>query len=445
MNLFLRRPPHQKPIPNRFRSSPPRHTPLLLIILLFFSLPGPSAWAQTPPPPSHNAQEFTESDFLRHALERPELLQYWEARQTEAEARIKIESPFTNPSLNYSREHLFEPSPGAEDSLSLEFLLPLSGRQRLQQDAARRDARAEEFHSQTELIEIATALRADFYELLFLQETVAIHQETFIRLNDTIHTLSLRVEGGESSLYELERLRRESAEIVAAIEETRAALDLQKALLARWVRADASGELLATGHLLPTSVPTDEEIIASVAALPGLLAISESLQALEFRRQSASRWWIPDLLLEGGIKTEALPTGRAFGYLLGASASLPLFSSRGRAEEALLQARIDQTSFQQRLQAESLQAQALGVARQTRRLQEAARAYHEDSFLRARRILTLAEQSYQAGEASILELLDAHQGVAHAALRHAELTFQARRTYLELQRLLGDLPSPANE
>ena len=377
---------------------------------------------------------ISEEEALERALQRPELTGQWEAQLASAEAGVLTAGAFSNPWIGFEREQLFGDPQSSENTLVVEQLFPLGGRRRLQRDAARLEADATEYLVHTESAELAREVLQSFYQVLGLQVIIEAHNESLVRIEESLERMVRLVERGESSRYELERMRREKADITADLATARAELDNQRSLLAGWVGQESGQALYASGGLLPGAIPTDEEVVSAMGGHARLVAADRQIEALALEQKVAARWWVPDLMLRAGMKTESGET-RNLGYVAGAGLSIPIFY-RGRGEELAAQADLAAATERRVLSEEILTARALGLARQARGLREAALEYQREGVDRARDILELTAQSYAGGEAGILELLDAHRGVLEAQLREVELAGHCRQKVVELRSLL---------
>lgn len=423
--IFFSLQPVKKPIANRFFG--------FLILMAAVTTVG-TASAQ------ESAQEFravTESEAVELLLRQQIHTERWEARVATSEADRIIAGAFPNPSLGYQREQLFSDPGQFEETIEIEQRLPVSGRRGLETRAARSISRATAADVRNEQRQMRRRTRELFYELLYRRRVVEIHEQSVLRLQESIEIMERRVDAGESSPYELERLRREEAEITATLDTQLAQLESERAAFASWLGFSPRDEAIieARGRLLPDQLPAEQVVDDAIAAHPEIAAAEHRIDAFEFEGDAAARWWIPDLMLRGGFKREGHGDSQDLGVQFGISAAIPVFY-RGQGHQDRARARTIQTRFQRQWIEQQITARALGLLRQTRRLAETTLTYREDSVDGARRVLELAEQAYEAGEAGLLELLDAHQSLLDARLREIDLSAQTRRTHIELRSLI---------
>ena len=375
----------------------------------------------------------TESEAIELALDHEPRTRRWEQEIQERRADATVAGAFPNPSVGYHREQQFAGPTRWEETVALEQRLPISGRRRLQTRAAREMTRAQQAQIADEQSRLRRQIRELFYRLVYRQRVVEIHRQSVGRLDDTIDGMEQRVDAGESSPYELERLRREKAELEATVEIEIGRIQDERAEMANWlgIPLDTASSLRPRGQLLPDEVPAQQELAESVAAHPRLMAVGHRIDAYELEADAAARWWIPDLIIHGGFKRERLGPTQELGFEVGLSVAIPLFY-RGGGHRDRARARSMQARANRQWNRESMIARTRGLIGLTNQLIDAAADYEQQSVDRARHILRLAEQSYDAGEAGLLELLDAHQGLLDARLRKLELSAEARNHLIEL-------------
>lgn len=396
---------------------------LLAVALALFTHVAPLAAEENPLP-------LTEREVLDSALSSEVFSAQLQARKQAAEARVLEASLLPNPDLAIEHEQSFrEPSANTETSLTIAQSFQVSGRRRLLTEAARTDVSAVALESRADKAALASMVRTAFYELLLAQNLSDAHEAALKRLQELIALLEHRVEVGDASPYELERLRLEAAELRAALSEHRAALSEHRAHLSAWLPTDHA--VIAQGELLPTALPDDAALEVAFDEHPRFLAAEDHIAGLHLRRQAEDRWWLPDFRLEGGVALGSHP-----GFIVGLGIELPVFQRR-QARRQELEARALEQRWSTRVERDILGARAASLASQARSLRGAAQEYGTDGLQRAHRVLRLARQSYDAGEATILELIDAYQSVLAAETRAAELAARSRRAHLDLLELLS--------
>lgn len=440
LRSLLRLSPAKKPTAPRFFAPRQRLGFLGLLLATLCLVANPASLAA-----QENLLTLTEAEAVDIALSTEAITALREARSLAASGRIAQTRLWPNPLIALEREHdVIGPSREAETSLIIEQAVPLPRRRRLHTDAARAEAEAVDAESHLFEAAIATEVRAAFYELLLAQHLRDGYGDAQQRLGELIGVMERRVEAGDAAPYELERLRLEEAELRATLAGQEATLHDHTTYLSGWLDTDAT--IIATGDLLPEQLPTVDDLDDAIAAHPRFQAAQHRIDALDLRHQAAAQWWLPDLFLSGGFVMSNDPAAtepaRSLGYIAGIGIALPLFD-RGQALRQVLDGESLELQWTINLERDLLLARADSLARRAREFHEATEAYRVDGLERSHRVLALARQAYDGGESTILELIDAHQGVLAAEIRAAELAIESRRALLELLELLsstGDAP-----
>jgi cobalt-zinc-cadmium efflux system outer membrane protein len=388
---------------------------------------------------------LTEDEAVRRALSLPERTDIWQAQVAGAKAQALSRGAWPNPQVQYSREQTFEDNQAiSEDFVLLEQALPLSGRRGLLADAARKRAEAIRLEALAQGRHISLRVRQAFYQALYRQRRMEVRRQWLGRMKEAEEALAQRVDAGESAPYELERLRKELAEIQASMAIDQAMLDTRRtdlAALLGMTSAETQKSLRMSGQILPDALPTDQQLRASIQNRPEFVAARERIEAARLETQAASRWWIPEPTLTGGYKgadSGNIDAERFHGFVAGIALAVPVFNQhdgeRKAADAALVRAKSQQQLIERRLNAE-----VLGLAQPARRLKKAAQTYRTQGVERAQRVLEMARQSYFGGEVGILELLDAYRGAIDSQLRALDLSAETRELQIELRRSLDRL------
>jgi len=161
-----------------------------------------------------------------------------------------------------------------------------------------------------------------------------------------------------------------------------------------------------------------------------LRAYRQDVDAARFALRAAERSRVPEPEIVAGTKSSSA-LGGDVGSVLTVHASIPLFD-RARPERALAEARATQAearaaSFVTVLRGEVTALRAAVIERR-----EAATRYRAQALDSAAEIERIAQVSYDAGERSILELLDAYRLGASARTRQASLDLAVRQAEIEL-------------
>lgn len=405
--------PSKKPTCNRFSC--------LFVVATILSF-ATSAAAQT--------VELTEEQVVASALGEASFEDLSEAATQRELAQATRARTWSNPRIAYGREQLFDSS--AEDTLVLQQVLRLSGRYGLIAKSAEILAESERLRLDARRLAHAAAIRGEFYQLLEAQERIAVYDEWLALMSDVDDELRRRVEAGESAPYERLRLQKEVADIEAAAAKARAEVDAQRAQLGRLLELPAGQQdVRASGELMPTSPPTDEELRSAVLARPEIAAADARIRAAERLDKAANGWWVPEPLLEAGYITASSGETREHGFIADVSIALPFVNQAKDQRQQALAMKLE-AAGEKEFAIHHVTAEVLGLARRIRVLNEAAATYREAGVGTATKVVETAQIAYSAGELGILELIDGYRGLVEARLTILKLAAEAREHEIEM-------------
>lgn len=379
---------------------------------------------------------LTEREAVARALARAPLAETLEGAVAIEEGRGQAASAAPTPQLAARREQTFGALGSSEHSVSVVQLVDLGRRRGLHGKAGAARTRAARREGEGARAEVAAEVRLRFYEVLYRQGRVAALESWLARIDDALVIVGRREQRGDAAAYDRRRLERERAVATGRLDTERATALRASARLAALLGDGA--QVRVTGALLPDADPPELSALrAQSATRPELLALDLRLAAASHERTAASRWWLPELVLEGGWKGVDLgDQGRSDGYLLGASLALPLWNqAAGLARAAEGEARV--ARGRRELLERELAAELEGARLEAVGLRRAAATLREQTGAASADLVRIAAAGYGGGELGLLELLDAYRGAAEDSLSALELEHAARRARVELDRLTG--------
>jgi outer membrane protein TolC len=116
--------------------------------------------------------------------------------------------------------------------------------------------------------------------------------------------------------------------------------------------------------------------------------------------------------------------------------TVPLFD-RSRAERAAAEARGNQAVARAEVFRASLRTEIAALVTAVTERRQVADRYRSAAVGSADQMQRIAQVSYDAGDRSILELLDAYRAAATTRLRQAELDAAVRQAEIELEFVSG--------
>ena len=316
--------------------------------------------------------------------------------------------------------------------------LPITGRRGLDLAAATAMADATGYRADEALRRLRAELRLAYADLVAAQIRERELTQTGERLQALTGLLEKREAAGDAAGFD--RLRAEREVLDVETDRMSAAADRARAQarLASFFPAGTDASTLVADERAPAvpELPSLEALVKRAHDTRGeFLALQKDLDAARLSLQAAGRRRIPEPEFLGGAKSSSVGGGD-IGSVFGVQTVIPLFD-RGTPEKSLAEARASQATA--RLEALRVTtavevAAARAAALERRRTAERYRA----SALRSTgEIERIAQVSYDAGERSILELLDAYQTSSTGRLRQAALDAAAREAEIELEFVSG--------
>lgn len=376
---------------------------------------------------------LTETEALHFGLSRPEFSDLLRARVGEAEADALEAKTWANPTLELARD---KTGMSRESSWQLAQPLDLSGRRGLREEAARHRVRATESDNLARQNARVAELRRAFHDLLRQQEMLRAFGDWANRFSVIGAVVDKLARAGEVAGYDRRRLAREQRSAEAKLAETRADLERNRARLSALIGREL-GDGVA-GRLAPMAPPPLPILQATLAGRPDLAALTARAEAAEVDHAAAQRQ-LPEITVGIGGKRVDDGALRENGNLVMLSFTLPLFD-RQQAKDRRSAAQAMAARAVRDLARQQSEGDLLGLHRQATQLVAAADRYRSAAVAPAADLIRIAETAYRAGEATVLELLDAYKGALDAEITAIDLEWKAREARIELDQLTGNHP-----
>lgn len=389
-----------------------------------------AAWAQSSLPP------LTEAEAVRQGLARGGLADLEQSRIQAAEADALAAGQLPNPVLSYNRDRVNGSPDTLEQSLMLSQAFDLSGRRGLRREAAGRRVEMAGAENAAHRVEMAAEIRRAFHDVLYQQDNTRT-TETWLQRFDRVETMVAKLaKAGEASGYDRRRLSRERQSIQARLAGEQAELARHQARLAGLTGASAIPAV--TGPLLPPSLPAIDASLVQLAKRADLAALGHRAGAADLEGRAAKRGHLPEVTVGIGPKWVDNGFTNDSGIALSLSVPLPVFD-RQQAGQKRAVAEAMQARAEYRLARERAEAELRGLHRQAESLRAAALDYRAQAVAANAELLRIAEASYQGGESSLLELLDAYRGALETETTALELEKRAWDARIELDLLTGSV------
>jgi cobalt-zinc-cadmium efflux system outer membrane protein len=311
--------------------------------------------------------------------------------------------------------------------------LPITGRRGLAVQAATASVSASASRADEAVRRLRTDLRLAFADLVAAQTRERELTAARDRLRELAQVLARRESAGDAAGFDRLRSEREVLDIEADLTLASADRARAQSILASYLSSvqDASQIAAVAGSARPAAVPPLEALLAQAESRRGeLRAFRQEAEAARFALRAAERSQVPEPEIVAGTKSSSIAGGDV-GSVLSVHVSLPLFD-RAHPERALAEARAAQATARTESFLTVLRGDVAALRASVLQRREAASRYRADALESAAQIERIAQVSYDAGERSILELLDAYRLGALARTRQAALDLAVRQAEIEL-------------
>ena len=386
---------------------------------------------------STQALALNEGDAVKQALRNSTFQQILSAREQQAQGESRATGRWFNPEISYERESLDVPGgESRETTLSLSQRFNLAGIKRLERSAARHHVDAEAARNTLLKRERVAQTRAAFYQALMAEQHYARLDALYSDLNQLSTSIQARAEAGDASRYDAMRIAREVAIYAGRRLQLGSHLQAEKGRLEVLTGADAS---TLEGALLPRNDVTPSEE-ADLALHPLIAAYDAQVSRASTQATAAGRQRWPDMTLSLGRKDVDEPGFETDGHVVALGMELPI-GSNGKHQAAASRSRADLLEAERQLAVQQLQAEHTAYIEQfqaNKRASETLARHGGDSDASEEgALVTTARAAYNAGEISIMALLDAYRADYELQERRLEHALAARQAYIQWQQLTG--------
>lgn len=372
-------------------------------------------------------------DVVRAALAHPELEDRLRARVDAARAEIDEATVTPTPTLGLAYDRVFgDLDVGAvEFSAMVEQRFDLSGWRGALREALPHRESAQRAELDSARLATATTVREAFFRVRYREERLAALDAWSARLARGLAGIRARQERGDASPYQARRAARELELVDARRASEASALAEAWADLERWTAWEERPRLVGEVPPARTAARPEAEAPPRRPELARLRHLERALDA------EAGAWGSP--LWRGwsvGVGYRYAEVGPSVGHglLLTLSAPLALWNTDAARVQRLRARRAEVSSeLALRTGLANREADAAGA-----RLDAALRsleALSEPS--RDAELSHLAQLAFDAGEASLIELLDAFGSEVDLQLARLDLQWEARRAAIALDRARG--------
>lgn len=352
-----------------------------------------------------------------------------------ARADVLAAARWPNPRVSFNREAV---AGVTENMVMVTQLLPVAGRRRFEMSAASARVEASTNRADDTIRRLRADLRLAFTDLWAAQERERELARSRDQLRELAEVLGRRETAGDAAGFDRLRAEREVIDVeadraTAASEGARA-----RGVLASFFAVTPSSDAIEAVRpdVLRSMVPSVDELMARSEKVRGeFAALRHELDAASFLERAAGRRAVPEPEVVAGTKSSNAGTGDV-GSIFSVHVNVPLFD-RGAPERAAAQARASQVRAETEALRLAVRAQIAAWRGALIERRAIADQYRRVSAETAERVGRIAQVSYEAGEGSILELLDAYRTTSTARVRQAVLDAAVREAEIELEFVSG--------
>ena len=347
-----------------------------------------------------------------------------------ARADVLAASRWPNPRLTVDRESVA----GVTEYLTMVSQpLPITGRRGLAVQAAEASASANASRADDSVRRLRADVRIAFADLAASQIRERELTAARDRLRELAQVLAKREAAGDAAGFDRLRAEREVLDVDADLALVSTDRARAQAILASFMSGidDPSQIAAAAGPASSVTVPPLDTLLKQAESTRGeLRAFRQEVEAARFSARAADRSRVPEPEIVAGTKSSSIGGGDVGGVVT-VHASIPLFD-RARPERALAAARATQAEARAESFLTILRGEVGALRAAVLQRRDLAARYRALALESAAQIERIAQVSYDAGERSILELLDAYRLGASARTRQALLDLSVRQAEIEL-------------
>jgi outer membrane protein TolC len=324
-------------------------------------------------------------------------------------AEVRAIQPVQNPSLVLEHQRTLTGPNDRETTVGSEIPLPISGRRGLLRHAAEARQLAANARADLDLLQTALDFREAYALAVVDHERAAVmqaHQKALEELSVALRQLS---KSGETAAYDVKRHEVEVRLHSRALTGTLARAERSERRLHQWL-----GEGIGRNSLSSAGLSRAPLALRPSIEHPEVAALYAMGRAAGLESDAARRRWVPEPEIFAGYRQ--ISTGAQTGHGLRVAISLPLTffehgqgaSARALAERTLARDRAGRLRRELDVELEAVLA--------TLEPLEAAFRAAELNLKAAEQLREQARVLYEAGEASMTDLLDAYRTGESAAL-----------------------------
>jgi cobalt-zinc-cadmium efflux system outer membrane protein len=396
---------------------------------------GPAGLAAQEPRPSLTLKQCIDLSLSQNPL--------WLSAEEDYQAslaRVRQAREFPQPALEFDSD--LQPKPfnfreSGESYFGVSQTVEFPGRRSLRGKIAASESREVLADKDLLRLEIVFQVKEAFYGVLLAEEMVKYAAQDLELARDFLSKAEAKYEAGDVAKLEAVRARVEASKASTAVKLAENDVLLAKARLNYLLGRAKLDPLEVRGELVRSSPPIDREALVerAVRLRPEIARARAGLEKEERRKSEATLSYLPDLDLSFSRHRIA---GQASTWDFRLSFPVPLFFWQP-ARGAIAEAEANIRSLEKRAQ-ELRNRVSLEVGEAYLNARTAADQivlFEKDILAQAEDVYELVLFSFQEGETSGIELIDARRSLLEARKAYADALYNHSLTIAALERSVG--------
>lgn len=380
-----------------------------------------------------SASALTEEALMGYAQQNPHLIQMKQNQQQAAQTQLNQAGRWADPRIEITQEQTSRSASNEQEtSVWLKQDLKPWGLTDLEKQATEQQNLTQALHLNLRQQDWTLRLRRLFYQALAAEQQRQALTRYYQQLSEMALMVEQRWQLGDASKLDLFRIQTE----LRTIEAERLGLDdtlqTHKQTLASLLDisvVNLDGQLLPKAHNLQA---------LDIEQNPNLqLMTTQTNLKIAHQQAAAKQLYWPDFSIGVGYSQISEASEKADGFKIGLEMSLPLFS-RKQGALILAQTQAIHAQSERQLLQQTLEAELNQHLASLRQQQAQAETWQSLIKQQNQPMVTMAQASYQAGELSMIELLDVYRAELTHHKNYLNSAFKAREHYIQLQYLLGN-------
>lgn len=348
-------------------------------------------------------------------------------------------SAFPNPSLSVSHEPLYkEDETTTESYININQRLEWPGLRKARINTSRRLYESAVRSYQADSLQVLYDMTEAYIEASSAEKLYQQTQHITAIFREAARAATEQYKIGEMSGYQMRRLNIEQARYENRLAQVELDVHRLQRRLGAMILPDEAGSRIVPATDLAMNdflLSLDAALEQAYSGRPELKAIRANVEAAGYSITAIQKSLIPTPTITAGVKRQSDGFNGLFG---GAAIDLPIFDRKKGALEAgnaqLHQAQTQQILIQQQVDQDVRQAYEVYISIKNRKSLVADELLAESAEL-----LEAAQTSYEEGEISLVELLDASDAFYEAQQATIKLHASLQIAYFDLMRATGHI------